>query len=623
MQAGGDNRSYHGIAAGSPDAAVPLFARRILAAGEDIGAWVAALAARPQASVYAISRQTPTEDAGLERADAVLPPGTTPLPFPDRFFDAVLLYHSTVDGDTFASRVGRYAPHISDTGVLVAALPGLAPESATAALEPLGWRVHQRWAQDDTALPITVIRAYRTDCDIRALARLLYESGNAAWAYDLLYQPPEFGLDADEAAWTARDALVYLQAMGVPDAWPARLSRLARAHWLFTASASHFPDDADGVKAMASIFAQSGLETLGADLLRSFAHRQAGDRPAAVPDPVTEATPKSVPAPGATIELTAPGIRRVLLLTRLQMDYGLDTLYDGLCTVLGGENVVEYPFKPTLHGQGAADAAYYPVIFTRPGAPQPLEAIHARLAAGGFDAILFGDIGHDIPREAVLHLLAANPALPVALLDQGDSPEDDFVPLCGYLGRETIAVGFKREKVAGVPYHPRVRPLPFAYPDGRIPDALPTSRNTPLYWAGNRNVWMRRLYLEGIERRFQIQFGAVSAQAHYRERLLDAQISPCFFGGGFDTVRYWEIPAHGSLLLAERPPIEIPNNFEDGRHAIFFGCAASLEENLGYYNTHPDEAAAIAAAGHAHLRIHHTASARARQLLAELGAATE
>ena len=41
-------------------------------------------------------------------------------------------------------------------------------------------------------------------------------------------------------------------------------------------------------------------------------------------------------------------------------------------------------------------------------------------------------------------------------------------------------------------------------------------------------------------------------------------------------------------------------------------------EKLAYYLDHPEETTAIAAAGHAHLRRYHTASARAGQLLGRI-----
>ena len=95
----------------------------------------------------------------------------------------------------------------------------------------------------------------------------------------------------------------------------------------------------------------------------------------------------------------------------------------------------------------------------------------------------------------------------------------------------------------------------------------------------------------------------------------NSRIGLNIFGFGFDTVRYWEIPAHGAMLLAERLPIDIPHNFVDGESAVFFDDLSDIEQKLAYYMEHLDEAAAIAARGHTHFMKYHTASARARQML--------
>ena len=107
----------------------------------------------------------------------------------------------------------------------------------------------------------------------------------------------------------------------------------------------------------------------------------------------------------------------------------------------------------------------------------------------------------------------------------------------------------------------------------------------------------------------------------YACALDEARIGSDFFGLGFDTVRYYELPAHGCMLLAERKPIHIPHDYEDGVSAVFFEDLPALEEKLRYYLDHPEEAESIARAGYAHMRAYHTSSARARQFLGWLGEA--
>jgi spore maturation protein CgeB len=75
------------------------------------------------------------------------------------------------------------------------------------------------------------------------------------------------------------------------------------------------------------------------------------------------------------------------------------------------------------------------------------------------------------------------------------------------------------------------------------------------------------------------------------------------------------------MLLAERPPIQIPNNFVDDESAVFFDNIAEMEDKLEYYINNPKAARQIAINGHEHYLKYHTATARARTFLGTVHAA--
>jgi len=81
----------------------------------------------------------------------------------------------------------------------------------------------------------------------------------------------------------------------------------------------------------------------------------------------------------------------MLLVTHPRPHYGLDVLYDGLCSVLGEDNVMEFPYKPSLHGEGPEEYKNYPCAFDRAGNPTELSEILDRLKSGWFDVVLYGD----------------------------------------------------------------------------------------------------------------------------------------------------------------------------------------------------------------------------------------
>ena len=328
--------------------------------------------------------------------------------------------------------------------------------------------------------------------------------------------------------------------------------------------------------------------------------------------------PVRVLAPTVTAPAWEPPERapRVLLITHPRPHFGLDILYDGLCTTLGPENVVEYPWKPSLHGCPPASMESYPCVFDRSGTVLTLDALLRSLGEGGFDAVLFGDIEQSLRRSSARRIVEAARGIPLFIFDAQDTCDDTREDMAEFLGVDSFAGYFKREMLIGIDYGPNAFPLPFAYPDGRVPQVLPCERRFDLFWAGHRGFGLRRLYLERLEALTGQSFQFTFQQEDYVRAMQTARVGLNIFGAGFDTVRYWELPAHGCMLLSERLPIRVPYEFRDGETALFFDDMRELEEKLAYCMGHRDEAAAIARAGHEHFLRHHTGSARAKQALA-------
>ncbi len=310
---------------------------------------------------------------------------------------------------------------------------------------------------------------------------------------------------------------------------------------------------------------------------------------------------------------------RLLILTHDHSDFGMDTLYDGLCSLLGQQNVVEYPWKPSLHGCGEKGANNYPCVFNYESRPRSVNEIVSELKANRFDLIIFADVVQMAYPEVVRLFMETGKHLPVVLYDTWDNSYTSLETVLAYLGRKTVDLFFKREMLEGVDYGPRTFPLPFGYPDSLIPSGLEhLERADDIFWAGKRIWGLRPIYIPRIEKRLGRKFDQTYPQEEYAKRIRSARIGLSFFGSGFDTVRYWELPAHGAMLFAERPPIQIPHNFKDGETAVFFDDLPELEEKLDHYSSHPAEVARIATAGHQHFKSHHTTSSRARQFLGYL-----
>jgi hypothetical protein len=306
---------------------------------------------------------------------------------------------------------------------------------------------------------------------------------------------------------------------------------------------------------------------------------------------------------------------RILIITHDHPDYGMDTLFHGLCTLLGKENVVEFPWKPTLHGRCRNAADNYPCVFDYPGEPRNVCDLVRELKHGRFDLILYADVVQMAYETEVRRLVHAAPHLPLVLYDTWD---DCFTPvrtLLQYVGRPNFDLIFKREMLAGVDYGPNTHPLPFGYPESLVDHEPGRDKSETVFWAGKKEYGLRPLYIPRLEACLGRSLDQRFDQTQYRRMLRNSRIGLSYFGCGFDTVRYWELPANRVMLMAERPPICIPYDFEDGRSAVFFDDLPGMEQKLDYYLHHPEEVERIAAAGHAHFLRYHTSTARARQFL--------
>ncbi len=311
---------------------------------------------------------------------------------------------------------------------------------------------------------------------------------------------------------------------------------------------------------------------------------------------------------------------RILLLNFTSIDCGVDTLYDGLCRLFGNEYIVEYPWKPTLHGAKTDSDIRHPVEFSYSNTACSLEECEAKLRENYFDLIVFADVLEVSPREEMCRLIHANPAIPLVLLDTHDDGRDRYDEICKHIQTDRALIYFKREMLRCYDYGPKTLPLPLAYRDSYLPDTLQfKNRPNPIFWAGHRHSGTRRICLSYLEKKHNEDWNRIYPADKYIKCMQSSRIGIDLFGFGFDTVRYWELPAHGCMLLAERRPIHLPNDFEDGYSAVLFDHLPDLEEKLSYYINHPEECQSIAERGHRHMREYHTATARARYFLDWIG----
>ena len=428
--------------------------------------------------------------------------------------------------------------------------------------------------------PMAVIAVRKTYNPV-AHARALADNGKFKFSIDILNRIPlEPMKDSKTLALVAAEKQRYYLD------WQKSQSPNVPRHKFFFPSNREFaqatcllPRLESAYCTLADFYRHMGDYHMASRVLRSIRHVAAQDE-TRIQLPIS-----AKQKPGGRCSKTSPqwsGLRRpprLLIITHDNSDYGMDTLFDGLCRVLGAHNVTEFPWKPVLHGKNPADAHNYPCTFNYPGEPKAVNHIVKGLTDRQFDFIIYADVVQMAYPEEIRRIMDAGRNLPVVLYDSWDNCYTPMDLILKHIGRESVDLYLKREMLSSIDYGPRAFPLPFGYPDENIATRVVKNRENDVFWAGKRVWGLRSLYLEQLENLLGRTFNATFPQAEYTELLQKSLIGVSFFGSGFDTVRYWEIPAHGGMLLAERPPIAIPHNFIDGQTAVFFDDLPELRKS--------------------------------------------
>ncbi len=343
---------------------------------------------------------------------------------------------------------------------------------------------------------------------------------------------------------------------------------------------------------------------------------------------------------------------KILWLVHLEPDYGESMVYDGLCKILGDDNVVDFPYKYTLHGEMEfvqnknvkryLEASNTPVGFngidpksylTQPGQhSRPYDWIiphkgidydyadildmcntkyfdlivlaHPRSVAMWFLELLFRDLGN-------LHEKA-----PVVMCDF----EDYYELRHDIFQKFNINLAFKASYVQNelnIYGLPLCSPI-IDNPNFRFDDSHKTIHVTARWGISHP---LREKVLNEIR---QVQaIVHASAGISYREYLNEIALSKIGVSmGGHGSLnrnpnRQWEIPSYRTMMLCEDPSINYANPFENGKHCAFFdpNVDGDVKRKLEYYINHEDERQAIAEAGHEHLKKYHTTVARAKYFL--------
>ena len=323
---------------------------------------------------------------------------------------------------------------------------------------------------------------------------------------------------------------------------------------------------------------------------------------------------------------------KILFVNKGGFDYCQDFLFSGLCKVLGGEAIIEAPWNKNYHIKRKP----YPKNLGLQKNNFLKSIKNSLLGESKPDLVILSSCNVEA-LKVYRELMDKLPdSVPRFFLDGGDWPEvgGDFDRLGGrdlfeeVCRKRPFDVIFKREKLIGKDYPENVFPFPMCFNLDLIPHGGDYEKKYDVAFWGVESHPVRSEALGVLENRFDCRANGTEKNQQmskykrkgqfYLEELKRTRLTLNFRGAGWDTLRYWEVPALGAFMLSQKPEIEIENNFVDGEHLVFIkNDLSDLIDVCEHYLDRPDLVAIMGEKASEHLRKFHTDEIRARYVLSK------
>lgn len=325
---------------------------------------------------------------------------------------------------------------------------------------------------------------------------------------------------------------------------------------------------------------------------------------------------------------------KILYINSTHSDYMQDILYSGLAKVLGMKNIHTVPWNK----QYAFPIKQYPknLGYQQGGT---LAYISSFITARNYDCVIVAAAKPDT-FKTYIQLAPKIPAhIPVIFIDGGDFSSvggDLERKNCFELYEQAIAIRdfdlvFKREMLIDTVYPKHVYACPFAFNMDKIKNIGSVNKKYDVsFWAVESDT-IRTQALTLIADKYDCaQNGTTLNQTFkqykrkglfYLEELKRCKIVLNFRGRGWDTLRYWEVPALSVCMISQAPQIVIPQPFTDKKNIVY--CSDDLHDLIelcDYYLHHDTKREEIANQAYAHITNHHTDIERAKYVLSIINA---
>jgi hypothetical protein len=210
--------------------------------------------------------------------------------------------------------------------------------------------------------------------------------------------------------------------------------------------------------------------------------------------------------------------------------------------------------------------------------------------------------------------------VPIIFFDSSDYPEigSSLTGIWDNKFLKIFQIIFKREFNVGTnlgEWRRKIYPISFSINLSAMKFLPVPEKDKDVVFFGHINSVSRQL----LQKRFPewVPRDGISFRGpKYFQEIARRKIGLSFRGGGWDTLRYWEIPWCHAMLISEHLDIHICSNFVHNCQAVFVRSdLLDLKGTVEYYLSHNDEREEIAKNGFIHATTYHTNKERAKYIL--------
>lgn len=279
---------------------------------------------------------------------------------------------------------------------------------------------------------------------------------------------------------------------------------------------------------------------------------------------------------------------KILFINSLSADYVQDLTYSGLVKKFGFKNIIDFPWNKKYHipykkypkNIGYINNSLFSSLMNR----KIMDIDYVFIGSSKVDCF-----------ESYLEVIDKIPLnVPIVLIDGGDRSDGIAKDLEAYgrsdliekvFSKRKIDYIFTREYLVDIDYDDNIFPLPMSFNYDRLPQLDNSFKYDVSFWAvESHDVRVKALDLlenefdckeNGTERNQKFSKYKRKGDEYLRE-LSRCKIVLNFRGGGWDTMRYWEVPAIGRFMISQKPGIVIPDNYREGKEIVF--CKDDLSD---------------------------------------------